>query len=125
MRGLRRQGFTLVEVLIAVVMLGIVTLALMSTTNRMIRHVSDDRVETVAVAAAEARTAQIRQWPSYTTLDSAFAGTETDTPLPGWTRTTTMVRITSQSNDFRRITVRVTGPGMPAPVSRSISIAAP
>jgi type II secretion system protein I len=119
------RGFTLIELLIAVSMLGIVTLALMSTTGRMIRYVSDDRTQTVAVAAAEARVAQVRQWPTYGTLDSAFAGTEANTPLPGWTRTTTIVRTTASFNDYRRITVRVTGPGLAAPVSRTITIAAP
>ncbi len=122
-----RTGFTLIEVSIAVAMLGIVMLGLLSTTSRMLHTVTDDRSRTLAAKAADEKLALTRQWPVYTTLDSAYAGVEADTPQPGWTRTTTVARIggLGQPDDYKRITVTVDGPGLPAPVSRSISVAAP
>lgn len=123
----RRAGFTLVEVAIALSMLAVVILGLMSSSARMMRSVTDDRARTTAAAAADARIALLQQWPTYATLDSAYAGTEPDVPLPGWTRTTTIVRTggLGQPNDFKRATVRVTGPGLAVPVERTITLAAP
>ncbi len=122
-----RAGFTLIEVAIAVAMLGIVMLGLLSTTSRMLHTVTDDRSRTIAAKAADEKLALTRQWPVYSTLDSAYAGVEADTPQAGWTRTTTIARIggLNQPDDYKRITVTVDGPGLPAPVSRSISVAAP
>lgn len=122
-----RKGFTLVEVAIALVLLAIVTMGLMSQSARMVRGVTDDRARTTAAAAADARIALVRQWPTYASLDSAYAGAEANTPRAGWTRTTQITRIggLGQPNDFKRVTVTVTGPGLPAPVARTITVAAP
>ncbi len=127
MRSRATAGFTLIEVSIAVAMLGIVMLGLLSTTSRMLHTVTDDRSRTIAAKAADEKLALARQWPVYTTIDSAHAGVEADTPQPGWTRTTTIARIGGPAlpDDYKRITVTVTGPGLPAAVSRSISVAAP
>lgn len=111
----------------AVTMLGIVMLGLMSTVGRMIRTVADDRSRILASAAADERLALVRQWPTYASLDSAYAGVEANTPRPGWTRTTSMTRIggITQINDYKRITVQVAAPLLSTPVSRSITVAAP
>jgi type II secretion system protein I len=123
----RQAGFTLLEVLIALVMLAIVTLALMTMNSRMLRGVTDDRTRTLAAASADARIAEVRSWPTYSTLDAEFGGTESNTPLSGLTRTTTIVRTggTGQTNDYKRVTVRITGSGLKAAVDRTITIAAP
>ena len=124
---MRRDGFTLIEVMMAVTMLGLVMLGLMSTTGRMIRTVADDRSRILAAAAADEQLALVRQWPTYASLDSAYAGVQTDTPRPGWTRTTSITRIggVAQPDDYKRVTVTVVSPILPAPVSRSITVAAP
>jgi len=126
-RRRRAAGFTLIEVALAIAILGLVTVSLMSASARMIRGITDDRAETIAATAAEARVAMVRQWPTYGTLEAIFAGTEANTPQPGFTRVTTIVRTggVGQPNDFKRITVTVTGPRLPAPVSRTISTASP
>ena len=121
-----RAGFTLIEVLMAVVILAILTLGLMSNSAKMIRGVTDDRARTLAATAADERIARIRVWPNYATLDT-FVAVESNTPLAGWTRTTTVTRTggPAQPNDFRRATVVVTGPGLPVPITRSVALAAP
>jgi general secretion pathway protein I len=123
----RRRGFTLLEVMLAITILGIAVLGLMAATGRMIRSVTDDRVRTLASASADARIAVIRQWPTYATIDSAFETAESATPGVGWMRTTVVERVggPTDEEDYKRVTVTVTGPGLPAPVSRSISLAAP
>ena len=122
-----QAGFTLIEVLLAVVMLAILTLALMSNSAKMIRGVTDDRSRTLAATAADERIARIRVWPDNATLEATFVAVENNTPLTGWTRTTTMTRTGSSGgvNDFKRATVVVTGPGVPVPISRSVALAAP
>jgi len=126
-RAARRAGFTLLEVLIALVMLAIVTLTLMTMNSRMLRGVTDDRTRTLAAASADARIAQIRAWPTYGTLEATYAGSEGNVPLTGLTRSTTIVRTggIGQTNDYKRVTVRVTGTGLAASVERTITIAAP
>lgn len=122
-----RRGFTLIEVALAVAILGVVAAGLMAASARMIRGVTQDRGRSVAAASAEARLALVRQWPDYRTLDSAFVGVESNTPIAGLTRTTTIARTggANQANDFKRITVTVSGASLPAPVSRTLAVAAP
>lgn len=119
-------GFTLIEVMMALVMLGIVVLGATAASAGLIRAAGTDRRTGQAGAAVEARITLLRQWPDYAALES-FAGTEPDMPIPGWQRTTTVARTggAGQPNDFKRITVTVEGNGLPAPVARSITVAAP
>ncbi len=120
------QGFTLIEVLIAMVILTIAALSLMRMNGKMIRSVTDDRVRTLASASVDARISEIRSWPTYSTLDGKYAGTESNTPLAGLSRVTSVVRTggLGQVNDFRRITVTVSGTGLSSAVTRTITLAA-
>ena len=123
----RRAGFTLIEIMIAVVILGIAALSLMRVTSRMIHSVTDDRTRTLASASADARIAEVRAWPTYATLEAKYAGTEADTPIPGLIRITTIVRTggTGQPNDFKRVTVTVSGTQLTSSVTRTVTIAPP
>lgn len=123
----RRTGFTLIEVMIALVILGIAALSLMRVTSRMIRSVTDDRTRTLASASADARIAEVRAWPTYATLESKYAGTETNVPITGLTRVTTIVRTggLNQTNDYKRITVTVSGTQLTSNVARTVTIAPP
>ncbi len=123
----RRNGFTLIEVLIAVVILGIAALSLMRVTSRMIRSVTDDRTRTLASASADARIARVRAWPTYSTLEATFAVTESNTPVTGLTRVTTITRTggVGQPNDYKRVTVTVSGSQLTSNVSRTVTIAPP
>lgn len=127
MRRRQRGGFTLLEVLIAIVMLAFVTLSLMTMNAKMLRSVSDDRLRTLAAASASARLAQVIAWPTYATLEATYAATESNIPQAGLTRTTTIVRTggSGQTNDYKRVTVRVSGTGLATTVERTVTIAAP
>ena len=102
-----KNGFTLIEVMIAMVIMSTVLLAMVAATSSLI-HV-------VTVADRNSSALQL--------VDSRI---ERPT-LTGFVRTTTIVRFggTGQAVDYKKVTVTVTGPGVPDPVSRTITMAAP
>lgn len=120
------RGFTLIEVIVAIAILAGVTLTVGAATAKLVHTTGDDRIATQAAAAAEAQLALVQVWPEYATIDSAFAGTSTNTPQTGWTRVTAVVRTggSGQANDYKKVTVTITAPGLTTPVTRSITIAA-
>ena len=117
------RGFTLLEVMIAVVILGVVALGMASVAGSLVHTASDGRLAAQAAAAADARISNIQVWPSYDNVDSVYVGTETNTPTTGWTRKTTFTHYTTSSNDYKKFTVLVTGPGITAGVSWTITLA--
>ncbi len=121
-----RKGFSLVEIVVALTILMVVMLALITLTGRtMHTAVLADR-EQAALQLVTDRTDQVLTEPRYTKLDSLFAGTENSIPsLPGLTRTTTITTVTSSNNNYKKITVTVAGTGLTAPISRTVTVAAP
>lgn len=119
----RHRGFTLLEVMIAVVILGVVALGMASVAGSLVHSGTDGRLAAQAAAAADARISNIQVWPDYSTVDSVYVGTENNTPTTGWTRKTTYTHYTTSKNDYKKFTVLVTGPGITSGVSRTITLA--
>jgi len=127
-----RSGFSLVEVMVALVILTIVVAGLAGTTVTFQHQMALGQIEARAQAVANSQLAQIRAYPDYTQL-STFAGTQTNYPISGWTLQTTVNRDTSAvttcatppcaNNDVTRVLVTVTAPGLSVPVSLSYSLA--
>ena len=111
------RGFTLLEVMVAVSILAVTALGC------LVHTAADGRLAAEAAAAADARISNIQVWPNYDNVDSIFTGTEANTPFSGWSRTTAVTHVTADSNDYKRFTVSVTGPGLTTAVARTISIA--
>ena len=122
------RGFTLVEVIIAMVIISTILLAMVGATSSLIHVVTVADRNASALQLVDSRIERIQMEPNYAALDTAYVGTETDFPtLTGFIRTTTIVRFggSGQTTDYKKVTVTVTGPGVPAPVSRTITLAAP
>lgn len=129
----REAGFTLVEVMIAVVILSIVVLSVPRVGLDFTRTVSSSRVRNEANAVANAWISRCRAEPNYGALDSAVAGkcrgTVTNLGTFAFTRTTTVAKdsllsgVADSLNDYKRITVVVSGGGMVTPVTRTVTIA--
>lgn len=125
----RKEGFTLVEVVVALVILSTAVLGLASSASRLATTSAAAELRALAMEAVEDRIARVRLDPRYGGLDTLYAGVETDLfGITGVTRTTAVVHVHQgppQPLDYKRISVTVTGPMLTPPVSRQIIIGAP
>lgn len=127
-RAIGRKGFTLIEIMIALVVLSIVVIGMSSATGNFLHQVTIDDITVSAIALADDRVETILMDPNYQGLDTAYVATESSFPgLPGITRATVITRVggSGQSQDHKRIVVTVSGPGLQAPIKRSATVAAP
>ena len=123
-----RRGFTLIEIMIALVILALVVLGMATSTGRFMRVVAESDLQVAAIQLADDRIQTVLMNPNFSAIDTAYAGTETNFPtLPGFTRSTviTLVGGSGQPTHHKRIVVTVTGPGLPQAVKRSATVAAP
>jgi prepilin-type N-terminal cleavage/methylation domain-containing protein len=131
-----RSGFSLAEILVALVILSVIVMGLASTTVTFLHETTLDNVRVRAATTADSRIAEIRGWPDYSGLVN-FNETKSNYPDPGWSRITVIARDTTapascaappvppcSNSDITRITVTVTSPALATPVSRSIAISA-
>ena len=121
-----RDGFTLVEVMIAIIILGTIVLTMATSASRYLSVATKQRQRVQASAAAEGQIALVRVSPTYDSLTVRFDSTKSNTPAPGYTRVTSVVRTgAGTTSDLTKVTVTITGPLLATPVKRSITIAAP
>lgn len=124
-----RRGFTLIEVLIAMIILTIVSVGLAKFVATFLHTVGTSTAKTVATAVAQEQLELIRADPDYTSLVANYNG-NTTVGFPGYpsmTRTTRVVRTTGSNprRDYTKVTVQVTEPTMGTPVNVTIVVAAP
>ncbi len=125
-----RDGFTMIELLVALVVLAVAVVGLSAATGSYSRLVTTIDRKTVAAQVAKDRLDAIRADPDYEALVSRYSESQTVlTDPPGFIRTTVLRRQVTQTQtgniDFTRITVTVDGPGLTEPVARTISIGRP
>ncbi|MCA0375209.1 MAG: prepilin-type N-terminal cleavage/methylation domain-containing protein [Gemmatimonadetes bacterium] len=126
-RARPRRGFTLIEVMIAMVILSGVVLSIAVGTTKLQRAVGDANVRSRAFARADQVIGLARTWPAWSTLEQ-LAGARYNPSSDGFTSTTTVTADTTGGRRIKRleVTVRaVPSTLMPLPVRRSISITAP
>jgi prepilin-type N-terminal cleavage/methylation domain-containing protein len=125
---MERRGFTLIEVMLAVVLLVIVLTSLARYTGQFLHTVSTSTIRTVAAEVARERISLVDMDPSYTTLAATWAATETGFPgYPRMVRTTTVSRVTGNAppRDYTIVTVRVTEPTMGQAIDVTTMVAQP
>jgi prepilin-type N-terminal cleavage/methylation domain-containing protein len=123
-----RRGFTLVEVLVAMVILSGVCLSLAQFMSPFVRNVNQATVRSIATEVALEQINLVKADPSYTTLATVWAGTRSGFPsYPSMARVTTLRRVTGNSptRDYTIITVLVSDPALPAGVTLNATVAAP
>ncbi len=110
-----RRGFTMVEVIVASLILGAALLAMAGFSVRYQKGDSMARIMNRAQQAANERLEQVRNSRPYLSLDS-MATTESSIPTyPGYQRITSVTRVggtATDTLDYKIITVKVKTPGV-------------
>lgn len=126
---MNRQGFTMVEMMISLVILAFAIVGLSSTTARLARVAVEAENKALALQAVEDRLARVRLHPIYQQLDSLFEESSAQIDgLPDYTRTTSLNRIIEPGErdgkyiDYTLVTVTVEGPGLAEAISRTVAI---
>ena len=122
------RGFTLIEVILAMTILLVVMMLLARTTGTTVHTATTSAAQQAALELAMDRVEQVRADPNYDALEATYNATETAFPtLSGFTRVTLIVRTggVGQPNDYKKVTVTVTGPGITTAITRTVTVAAP
>lgn len=123
-----RNGFTLVEVVVALLILGFALLGLALFVSNMAHSGSKSQLVGTANELAADRIETIKSSLTYSTLDSQFVSTEaTVAGYAGYSRRTIIRHVgggTTDSLDYKIVTVIVTNPAMTDTVRKTTIIAA-
>jgi len=132
-RGPRRlrSGFTLIEVIIALAILGGSLLGMAAFVRNFTKATTDTTVRTLANDIVNARIEVVKGWRNYNTIVSTFGGTSsgadtswTTSIYNGFRRRTYAVRDSVPgARDFVTVTVTVTGRGLTATAKTTTVIA--
>lgn len=122
-----RPGFSLVEVIVAAVILGAALLAMAGFTVKYQQVDAYTRFVVKAQQAANERLERVRTAQPYLSLDTMATTESSLSGLPGYTRTTTVTRVGGGPADtvnYRIVTVRVRTPGNRSTISKSSIVGA-
>ena len=116
-----RRGFSLIEVMIALVILGGVVLTMALGTTKFSASIRNSDVRNRAQSVADMQIGRARAWPTYSTLSQL--STERFNPAEDG-----LSSVTTGGQSITRVTVTVSAAvtaNLPVPIKRSIIIAAP
>lgn len=125
------RGFSLVEMMIAIVILTVAILGIAASAGRLSGAAGQAEMKALAVQAAEDRINFVQLDPVYDSLTSRYTATESVVVgLTGVSRQTAVTRsqITQPSGkvlDYTTVTVTVSGGVLPNAVIREIIVGAP
>lgn len=122
------RGFTLIEVILALTILMVVMVMLAKTTGNTVHTNAVGAQQQAALELAMDRVEQVRSDPAYDSLETRYVATESSFPtLPGFSRVTAIVHTggAGLANDYKKVTVTVTGPGITTAITRTVTVAAP
>lgn len=128
--GRNRAGFTVIEVILALLLLSFMIMGFQAATGEIIHYAAQSDREAVAVHVVEDRLNLIRLDTDYEPLVTRYTEPATAlADLPGLTRATVLDRTLTTTEtgvlDYTAVTVTVEGAGLRKPVHRTIVIAAP
>jgi prepilin-type N-terminal cleavage/methylation domain-containing protein len=128
-RPAREAGFTLIETMVAVLVLTIALLGLGRFVSDFMQGTTQSTIETVAVNVAREQIEAVRSDPVYAALETRYAGETGGIPgYAGMRRTTTFRHVGPPAvtdQNYKTVTVVVTDPALRRPVTMTLSIAAP
>jgi prepilin-type N-terminal cleavage/methylation domain-containing protein len=122
-----RSGFTLVELLVAMVLLIICALGMSFASMRFSQKIGDSTIRTRAQSLADVQIALARTWPTYGTLEE-LQGARFNSTVDGLNRATAVNADTTGGMNLKRLTVTISSvdpTALQPDVVRSITLAAP
>lgn len=126
------RGFSLIELLVAIVILTISLLGIAASAGRLSGAAAKAEMTAQAIQALEDRISFVRLDPVYDSLSARYTATETTVlGLSGVTRQTSVTRVqtvqpvTNKVLDYTTITVTVSGGALPESFVREIVVGAP
>ena len=119
-----RHGMTLIEVLIALVILATVLVGLCEYMGRFARQINVTSVQATAADLVVSRLELVKGVSRYGRVDG-FAGTEASIAgFAGFGRVTTVTRVSDASTDHKIVTVSVTHPILGADTVKKTTVVA-
>lgn len=122
-----RRGLSLVEVIVALSILGGVLLALGMFSARLAQATSTGRIRITAAQLAADRIETVKTAPRYSVIDSLYVATESSiSGFPGYSRRTWVQRVggaVTDTIDYKIVTVQVTHAQMTGNVRKTTIIA--
>jgi Tfp pilus assembly protein PilV len=112
-RGAVRRGMTLIEVMISLTSVTSALLGFGAFIARFMHVTSQADASSVAMDLAVSRVELIKAWPTYSTLETTFNGTQASlTNCPGCVLTTLVTKDSTALTSYKTVTVTVTVPGL-------------
>jgi type II secretory pathway pseudopilin PulG len=127
LRGVRRKGMSLVEVIVAMMLLVGVILVLGAFSAQFARATAQAHLIVLANELAATRLDAVRQQPSYVAIDSLVRTDTVKADFSSYAVRTQMVKIgggVTDTVDYKLVTVTVTHPAMKKIVSKTTAVAA-
>ena len=122
-----RRGMTLVEVLVALVLMAGVLLAMGRFSGSLAHTTGTARVTATATQLVADRLENVKSAPRYTAVESLYVATENAiTGYAGFTRQTIVKRIggtATDSIDYKIVTVQVNNTALSKPIRKTTVIA--
>jgi prepilin-type N-terminal cleavage/methylation domain-containing protein len=123
-----RKGFTLVEVLVALVLISGVAIAMGGAAAKLSSTAARDSRVLTAIEVARDRLNRVTSDPAYARLETRYNGTEAN--VQGFERITTITRVNTPGAggltlDYKIVDVVVRGAGLEGAVARRAIVAAP
>lgn len=122
-----RDGFTLMEVLIAMVILAIALLGIQAAmSDLLIRDTGVEQKRAIAQELAAERLRAVAMDEAYAALETRYERTENPVPgFDGYKRTTEITRTQQNGADYKTVSVKVERAGLASPVVRTAVVGAP
>ena len=125
--GSGRKGMTLVEVIVAIGLLGGVLFGMSAFSLKLAQASAVSRIKATASQLISDRIEQVKGAPRYSVIDSAYPATESNASgFTGFTRQTWVRRVGGQptdSIDYKLVTVEVRHANLKVPLRKTTAIA--
>ena len=126
-RGMRRKGMTLVEVIVAMMLLVTVILVLGSFSAQFAQATGQAHLIVEANELAATRLDAVRQQPTYAAIDSLAHTDTVKADFSAYQVKTQMLRVgggVTDTVDYKLVTVTVTHPAMRKTITKTTAVAA-